>query len=220
MSIIAKPYWGQRFLDLVLTLPGLLILAPLMCLVAVVVRVKLGSPVIFTQMRTGLGGTSFKIYKFRSMINASDTHGNLLADELRLTRFGHFLRATSLDELPELFNVLKGEMSLVGPRPLYPKYMSFYSNREQVRHSVLPGITGWAQIHGRNYLSWDKRLALDVWYVEHRSLWLYLTILFKTVRVVLARDGVATDPDTVEIDLDVERGEKDAALVLTGGGAR
>jgi lipopolysaccharide/colanic/teichoic acid biosynthesis glycosyltransferase len=150
----------------------------------------LGAPVLFCQQRPGKGGRMFMLYKFRSMRDAQDGAGNLLDDAQRLPAFGRWLRSTSLDELPELWNILKGDMSLIGPRPLLPEYLPFYSATEQRRHDVTPGLTGWAQIKGRNALSWDERLALDVWYVDHWSLWLDLKIILATFGVVFSRHGV------------------------------
>jgi lipopolysaccharide/colanic/teichoic acid biosynthesis glycosyltransferase len=154
------------------------------------VRIKLGKPAFFRQLRPGLGGVPFQITKFRSMTDARDSNGELLPDELRLTPFGQWLRATSLDELPELWHVLSGEMSLVGPRPLLVQYLPLYSPRQARRHEVRPGITGWAQVNGRNAISWDEKLELDTWYVEHRTLWLDLKILALTVCQILRRRGI------------------------------
>jgi len=157
-------------------LVGLIILSPVMLVVAVVVYVSMGPPVLFKQERAGLNGRPFMLYKFRTMLDLRDEHGNLLPDEKRLTRVGRFLRNWSLDELPEFWNVLKGDMSLVGPRPLLMEYLPFYTEREKLRHSVKPGITGWAQINGRNLLSWNERLEMDVWYVENWSILLDIKI--------------------------------------------
>lgn len=198
----------KRFLDFVLALIALGLFWPVMLLVALIVRLKIGRPALFRQQRPGLHGKPFHILKFRTMTEERDALGQLLPDEKRLTPLGRVLRRTSLDELPELFNVLKGEMSLVGPRPLLMNYLPYYSAREQIRHQVRPGITGWAQINGRNYIPWDERLALDVWYVEHRSLWVDLKILFLTVQKVITREGVAANPDDAETDLDQERQQK------------
>ena len=157
---------------------------------ALVVAIRLGRPVIFRQERAGYKGKPFTIYKFRSMSNARNKHGELLPDEKRLTGFGKFLRASSLDELPELWNVLKGEMSLVGPRPLLVSYLERYNAEQSRRHDVLPGITGWAQVNGRNNVSWEIKFELDVWYVDHWSVWLDILILFKTVAKVITREGI------------------------------
>lgn len=181
----------KRLFDIVAAALALLLLAlPLLCL-AWLVRRKLGSPVLFCQTRPGLGGKPFRMIKFRTMTSTRDSNGVLLSDAQRMTPFGRRLRAASLDELPELINVLKGDMSLVGPRPLLMEYLPLYSAEQARRHEVRPGITGWAQINGRNALSWEDRFKLDVWYVDHRSLWLDLKILALTVRKVLAREGIS-----------------------------
>ena len=169
----------------------LIVLSPLMAVLAVLVRVKLGKPVFFTQERPGLHGRIFRLIKFRSMRDAYDHEGKLLPDEQRLTSFGRFLRSSSLDELPELFNVLKGEMSLVGPRPLLVVYLDRYTSDQARRHNVLPGITGWAQVNGRNALSWEDKFKLDVWYVDHQSLWLDIRILFLTLWKAIKREGIS-----------------------------
>lgn len=165
----------------------------MLLLTALLVRIWLGAPVLFRQDRPGLSGKIFYISKFRTMTDSRDVHGNPLPDEDRLTTFGKLLRSTSLDELPELWNVLKGEMSLVGPRPLRTSYLPWYSEHQNRRHSVLPGITGWAQVNGRNAISWEKRFDLDVWYVENCSLWLDIKILVLTVVAVFSRDGIAAE---------------------------
>lgn len=183
----------KRAMDLTLTAPGLLLLAPILCVVALLVRLKLGSPVLFRQQRPGLHGKPFWLLKFRTMTDARDAEGNLLPDAQRLTPFGRFLRATSLDEFPELLNVLKGEMSLVGPRPLLMQYLERYTPEQARRHEVRPGITGWAQVNGRNALSWEEKFALDVWYVDHQSLWLDLKILFLTFWKVFRREGISQE---------------------------
>jgi sugar transferase EpsL len=182
---------SKRILDLTLTIPGLLVLLPLMGTLAVWVRVVHGKPVLFKQVRPGYRSVLFPVYKFRTMTDARDPSGNLLPDEERLTRLGSFLRATSLDELPELFNVLSGQMSLVGPRPLFKQYLERYSKEQARRHEVLPGITGWAQVNGRNALTWDEKFKLDVWYVDHWSLGLDLKILLKTIGKVIKREGIS-----------------------------
>ena len=166
------------------------IVAAIILIVTVLVALNLGTPILFKQERIGKSGTSFKLYKFRTMINANDVNGEALHDSLRLTRFGKMLRATSLDELPGLWCVLKGEMSLVGPRPLLPEYLPLYTPLQATRHNVLPGITGWAQVNGRNALSWEEKFLLDIWYVENRSFWLDVNILVKTVVTVVKRSGV------------------------------
>ncbi|MCC6956863.1 MAG: sugar transferase [Anaerolineales bacterium] len=181
----------KRIFDLLLTLTGLLLTSPLLVILAILVRFKIGSPVLFKQRRPGYRGKPFWIYKFRSMADLYDQEGNLLADELRLTKFGRFMRSASLDELPELFNVLKGEMSLVGPRPLLMQYIERYSPEQARRHEVLPGITGWAQIHGRNALTWEEKFRLDVWYVDHWSIGLDLRILAATLVKTARREGIS-----------------------------
>lgn len=170
---------------------GLILLAVPLAWLAWQVRHKLGSPVLFTQMRPGLHGKAFRMVKFRTMTDERGPDGALLPDEQRLTPFGHLLRASSLDELPELFNVLKGEMSLVGPRPLLIEYLPLYTPEQARRHEVRPGMTGWAQVNGRNAISWEDKFALDVWYVNHRSLWLDVKILWRTVHKVLVSDGIS-----------------------------
>jgi lipopolysaccharide/colanic/teichoic acid biosynthesis glycosyltransferase len=181
----------KRLFDLLASAMGLLLLTVPLAVLAWQVRRKLGSPVLFTQVRPGLHGKPFRMVKFRTMTDARDVSGALLPDAQRLTPFGRFLRASSLDELPELWNVLRGEMSLVGPRPLLLEYLPLYSPEQARRHEVRPGITGWAQVNGRNAISWADKFALDVWYVDHRSLWLDVRILWLTVRKVLVRDGIS-----------------------------
>jgi lipopolysaccharide/colanic/teichoic acid biosynthesis glycosyltransferase len=189
---------GKRLLDLALTIPALILLAPLFALLAFLVRLKLGSPVLLRQVRPGLHGQIFTLLKFRTMTDARDADGNLLPDSERLTRLGRFLRKTSMDELPQLWNALKGDMSLVGPRPLFVKYLPYYTERERRRHNVRPGITGLAQISGRNQILWDERLELDVQYVENQSFALDLYILLKTVWKVVARSDIVEAPGTVQ----------------------
>lgn len=184
------PY-SKRAFDLLLTLPGLIVLAPILLLVALLVRIFHGRPIVFTQKRPGFHGKPFQIYKFRTMTEKRDPGGILLPDSERLTRLGRFLRASSLDELPGLFNILRGEMSLVGPRPLLMQYLDRYSPEQARRHDVLPGITGWAQINGRNALSWEEKFKLDVWYVDNWSLSLDIKILFQTIWKVIQRDGIS-----------------------------
>ena len=182
----------RRFFDLSVTLLALLLLAlPLLLLLALLVRTKLGSPVFFRQTRPGLHGKPFEMVKFRTMTDARDAQGELLPDSERLPPFGRFLRSSSLDELPELWNVLKGEMSLVGPRPLLMEYLPLYTPQQYRRHEVRPGVTGWAQVNGRNAISWEEKFALDVWYVENQSFWLDVKILFLTVKKVLVKDGIS-----------------------------
>lgn len=181
----------KRLFDLFLAALGVVILSPVLLLIALLVRIYHGSPVLFTQQRPGFKGRPFFIYKFRTMTDARDAEGRLLPDAQRLTRLGRFLRASSLDELPELFNVLRGEMSLVGPRPLLMQYLDRYTPEQARRHEVLPGITGWAQVNGRNALSWEDKFRLDVWYVDHWSLWLDVKILLLTLWKVLKREGIS-----------------------------
>lgn len=186
-------YRGKRLFDLVLTIPALAFLSPVLTIIALLVRVRLGSPVLFRQQRPGLHGRPFTLLKFRTMTDARDANGDLLPDEQRLPPFGQFLRRTSLDELPELINVLRGDMSLVGPRPLLMQYLDRYTPDQMRRHEVRPGITGWAQINGRNALSWEEKFALDVWYVDHLSLWLDLKITLLTMWKVLRREGISQE---------------------------
>lgn len=181
----------KRAFDIILSLIGIFILCPVLLIIYASVYIKLGSPVFFIQERVGKNGKVFKIIKFRTMLDLKDKKGNLLEDKGRLTGFGRALRATSLDELPELINVLKGDMSLVGPRPLLVEYLNIYTEKQKKRHDVLPGITGWAQINGRNSINWDEKLELDVWYVEHRSLWLDIKIIFKTIYKVFKSEGIS-----------------------------
>ncbi|XUO83183.1 sugar transferase [Halomonas sp. KM007] len=183
----------KRLFDTLVALFSLVFLSPALLVVALLVRCKLGSPVFFRQTRPGLNGKPFEMIKFRTMRDAVDNQGNPLPDEQRMTRLGHVLRATSLDELPELWNVLKGDMSLVGPRPLLMEYLPLYSKEQYRRHDVRPGVTGWAQVNGRNALSWDEKFKLDVWYVENRSFWLDIKILLLTVKKVLVRDGISAE---------------------------
>lgn len=206
---------AKRALDLVGASLGLLVFAVPMAFIATLVRLTLGSPVIYRQPRPGLHGRTFHIYKFRTMRDATDAAGNPLPDRLRATRLGRFLRRMSLDELPELVNVLRGEMSLVGPRPLRVEYLDRYGPEQARRHDVMPGITGWAQINGRNALSWDSRLALDVWYVDHTSLWLDLKILVQTFFTLVRGADVSADGD---LDVPMFQGTTDGgrATPFTG----
>lgn len=180
----------KRLFDIVASAIGLFLLSPVVLLVAIQVRRKLGSPVLFHQVRPGKDGKPFEMIKFRTMRDAVDAEGNPLPDSERMTPFGSFLRSSSLDELPELWNVLKGEMSLVGPRPLLMEYLPLYNTEQARRHEVRPGITGWAQVNGRNAISWEEKFKLDTWYVDNRSLWLDLKILFLTVKKVFVREGI------------------------------
>jgi sugar transferase EpsL len=181
----------KRIFDILAALLGIILLSPLLLLIALLVRVFHGAPVLFGQTRPGYKGTLFCIYKFRTMTDARAADGSLLPDAERLTPQGRFLRASSLDELPELFNILRGEMSLVGPRPLLVQYLERYSPEQMRRHDVLPGITGWAQVNGRNALTWEEKFALDVWYVDNWSFWLDIKILFLTVWKVFKREGIS-----------------------------
>jgi lipopolysaccharide/colanic/teichoic acid biosynthesis glycosyltransferase len=181
---------GKRLFDLLLSTLLLLLLAPLLVLIALLVRCQLGVPIFFRQQRPGLRGRLFTLLKFRTMLNDCDPQGNLMPDVARLTPLGRLLRSTSLDELPELLNVLQGSMSLVGPRPLLVQYLERYTPEQMRRHDVKPGITGWAQVNGRNALTWQQKFALDVWYVDHQSVWLDLKILALTAWKVFQRDGI------------------------------
>jgi len=181
----------KRAFDFAAALCGLLLLAPLLLVVALFVRFKLGSPVLFRQKRPGLHGVPFEIYKFRTMTDQRDEKGEFLPDGVRLTSFGRFLRSTSFDELPELFNVLKGDMSLVGPRPLLMEYLPLYTPEQARRHEAKPGITGWAQVNGRNAIGWEEKFALDVWYVDQRSFLLDLRILWLTLAKVFRKEGIS-----------------------------
>lgn len=183
----------KRIFDFVVALAMLLLLSPLLLTLALIVRLFLGSPVLFTQSRPGLDGKPFLLRKFRSMRNEEDIDGNPLPDEQRLNYFGLWLRRSSLDELPELLNVLRGEMSLVGPRPLLPEYLAHYTKEQSRRHEVLPGITGWAQVHGRNALSWEEKFQMDVWYVDNRNFWIDLKVLVMTPVIVFGRRDVSAD---------------------------
>jgi sugar transferase EpsL len=183
--------FSKRMLDLLVALPGIILISTLFLAVAALVRVFLGSPVLFRQLRPGYKGRPFYIYKFRTMTAARGEDGALLPDAERLTRLGRFLRITSLDELPQLFNVLRGEMSLVGPRPLVMEYLERYNPEQMRRHDVYPGMTGWTQVKGRNSLPWEEKFKLDVWYVDHRSFWLDLVILFLTLGKVIRREGIS-----------------------------
>ena len=183
----------KRIFDIIASTIGLLLLLPVIALVALQIRRKLGSPVLFRQVRPGRDGKPFEMIKFRTMRDVVDEEGNLLPDSERMTSFGHFLRATSLDELPELWNVLKGDMSLVGPRPLLMEYLPLYSEQQYRRHNVRPGLTGWAQINGRNAISWEDKFKLDVWYVNNLSFWLDLKIIYLTFKKVIVRDGISAE---------------------------
>ncbi|MBO5144087.1 MAG: sugar transferase [Lachnospiraceae bacterium] len=192
------PKYIKRLLDIVISLTALVLLSPILLVVAILVRVRLGSPVIFHQDRPGYHEKIFGLCKFRSMTDERDGNGNLLPDEVRLTKFGRLLRSTSLDELPELWNILKGDMSLIGPRPLLVSYLPYYTREEQLRHTVRPGLTGWAQVNGRNHVDWDKRIALDVEYVRNMSFVMDLKIFFLTVKKVFVRENIEVDTNKAE----------------------
>lgn len=183
----------KRIFDLLAALLGLVLLAPVIAVVAWQIRKKLGAPVLFRQVRPGRDGKPFEMIKFRTMRDAHDAMGNPLPDSERMTPFGSFLRSSSLDELPELWNVVKGDMSLVGPRPLLMEYLPLYSREQYRRHEVRPGVTGWAQVNGRNALSWEEKFALDVWYVDNQSLWLDIKVILLTIKKVLVRDGISAE---------------------------
>jgi lipopolysaccharide/colanic/teichoic acid biosynthesis glycosyltransferase len=184
-------YTMKRLFDLISSFIGLLFLLPVMVLIVLLVRLKIGSPIFFKQARPGLNGEIFNMYKIRTMTNECDKNGALKPDSVRLTKFGKFLRSISLDELPGLWSVLKGDMSLVGPRPLLVEYLPLYSTQQARRHEVKPGITGWAQVNGRNAISWDEKFDLDLWYVDNQSIWLDIKILWLTVKKVIMRDGIS-----------------------------
>lgn len=212
----------KRLLDILLSLTGIILLSWLYLILFILVRVKLGSPVLFRQQRPGKNEKIFTLYKFRTMTDARDENGNLLPDSIRLTGFGKLLRATSLDELPELFNILKGDMSLIGPRPLLVSYLPYYSEREKLRHTVRPGLTGLAQVSGRNFIDWDHRLQKDVEYVEHLSFGMDLKVLWLTVKTVLGHtDEVAEDTNAAEgnfAQIRKERLERTGSLELKENG--
>lgn len=198
----------KRLLDIIISFTALVILSPVLLVTAVMVRVKLGSPVIFHQDRPGCHEKVFRLRKFRSMTDERGADGELLPDEVRLTKFGKTLRATSLDELPELWNILKGDMSLIGPRPLLVKYLPLYNELQRHRHDVRPGLTGWAQVNGRNAITWEQRFEYDVDYVEHISFWMDLKILFRTVAVVFGHRGISSATDAT---MKAFTGTKDSA---------
>ena len=183
----------KRLLDIIISLSALILLAPLYAVISYKVKKNLGSPILFKQTRPGLHAQPFDMIKFRTMKDATDTSGNLLPDSMRMTAFGKMLRSSSLDELPELWNVLKGDMSLVGPRPLLMEYVPLYNKEQTRRHEMRPGITGWAQINGRNAISWEEKFQLDVWYVDNHSIWLDLKILLLTLKKVFIKEGISAD---------------------------
>ena len=186
-------HFFKRLIDFILSLIALIVLSPILLIVALLVRTKLGSPVIFQQERPGLNEKIFTLYKFRTMTDAKDEQGNLLPDEIRLTKFGKLLRSTSLDELPELFNILKGDMAIVGPRPLLVRYLPLYNEHQKHRHDVRPGFTGWAQCNGRNAISWEEKFDLDVYYTKNLTLFMDIKIIIKTIKVVLFREGISSE---------------------------
>lgn len=183
----------KRLLDFLLSLIVIIVLSPFMLIIAILVRMKLGKPIIFKQERPGKDEKIFTLYKFRTMTDERDEEGNLLPDEIRLTKFGKFLRSTSLDELPELFNILKGDMSIVGPRPLLVEYLPLYNEEQKKRHMVRPGLTGLAQVNGRNSISWEEKFRDDIFYTKNISLWLDIKIIFKTVKKVIKREGISEE---------------------------
>jgi lipopolysaccharide/colanic/teichoic acid biosynthesis glycosyltransferase len=183
----------KRLFDLLFVIVAFLFFWLFFLLISLMVRVKLGRPIFFSQTRPGLNGNPFNIYKFRSMLNATDNEGNALPDHLRLTAFGRFLRSTSLDELPSLWNIFKGEMSVVGPRPLLMEYLPLYNSEQRKRHLAKPGLTGWAQVNGRNAISWDDKFKYDVWYVEHQNFWLDMKIVLLTIKKVFIREGISAE---------------------------
>ena len=186
-------HFFKRLIDFILSLIALIILSPILLILAILVRIKLGSPIIFKQKRPGLNEKIYILYKFRTMTDAKDEQGNLLPDEIRLTKFGKLLRSTSLDELPELFNTLKGDMSIVGPRPLLVRYLPLYNEHQKHRHDVRPGFTGYAQCNGRNAISWEEKFDLDVYYTKNLTLFMDIKIIIKTVKVVLFREGISSE---------------------------
>ena len=191
--------YGKRIMDLILSLISLIVLSPVLLIIALLVRLKLGRPVIFRQERPGLNEKIFTLYKFRTMTNETDKNGELLPDSTRLTKFGGFLRSTSLDELPELLNIIKGDMSIVGPRPLLVKYLPLYNDHQRHRHDVRPGLTGWAQVNGRNAISWEEKFNLDIEYVKNVSFLLDLKIIFLTLKKVIMKEGInQSDNETME----------------------
>ena len=198
----------KRLLDIIISLCALIILSPLLLILWILVRIKRGKPALFAQERPGKDGKIFKLHKFRSMTDERDENGELLPDEVRLTRFGRICRATSLDELPELFSILKGDMSLIGPRPLLVKYLPWYSEEESHRHDVRPGLTGLAQVNGRNAIGWEERFAYDLEYVNHLTFGMDLKIIFMTVKMVLKRSGVLSGEEQTTVDFDIYRKEQ------------
>lgn len=198
----------KRIFDICISGAALLILSPVLLVIAILVRINMGSPVIFKQQRPGRNEKIFNCYKFRTMTDARDENGELLEEAKRLTKFGLLLRKTSLDELPELVNLFKGDMSLIGPRPLLVKYLPYYLGEEHLRHFVRPGMTGWAQVNGRNYIKWDQRFAKDVEYVKNLTFGMDVKIFFMTIKSIFVKEGIAEDPNAVEVKLEVERAKK------------
>lgn len=184
-------HFFKRLIDFILSLIALIVLSPILLIVALLVRTKLGSPVIFKQERPGLNEKIFTLYKFRTMTDAKDEQGNLLPDEIRLTKFGKLLRSTSLDELPELFNILKGDMAIVGPRPLMTRYLPYYTKEERARHSIRPGMTGYAQVKGRNSLTWDEKFKYDLYYVNHVTFLVDIKVILDTIKIVINHEGIS-----------------------------
>ena len=204
---------SKRIFDLTSTILGSIILSPLLLTLAVLVRLKNGTPIFYKQQRPGFKGNPFFIYKFRSMTDARDSEGNLLPDDKRLTGFGRFIRSTSMDEWPEMINILKGEMSWVGPRPLLMQYLDRYSPEQMRRHDVLPGVTGWAQVNGRNALTWQEKFRLDVWYVDHWSFWLDVRIVWMSIGKVIRREGISQEGHATSEEFmgnESQNGEKSA----------
>jgi sugar transferase EpsL len=201
-------HFKKRVFDLTLSVPALFVLSPVLLVIAIVVRIFIGRPILFSQTRPGLNGRLFTIYKFRTMTDDRDARGELLPDEQRLTSFGGFLRSTSLDELPEIFNIFKGDMSIVGPRPLLVRYLDRYTQEQARRHEVKPGLTGWAQVNGRNALSWEDKFKLDVWYVDNQSFWLDIKIIFLTIIKVFKREGISHSGEATmpEFNLKADKG--------------
>ena len=208
-------HFFKRLIDFMGSLIGLIVLSPFLLIIAILIRIKLGGPVIFKQCRPGKDGKVFVIYKFRSMTNAKDKDGNLLPDKDRFTKFGNFLRKTSIDELPQLINILKGDMAIVGPRPLLVRYLPYYTDEERARHSVRPGLTGWAQVNGRNFITWEETFALDLYYVNNISFKLDVKIIFLTVKKVISHADITDATQGTEDSsgkkvhdaLDIERGK-------------
>lgn len=194
---------GKRAIDLFFSLAGLIVFAPGFFILSLFIAIKLGLPIFFTHNRPGLNSKIFKMIKFRTMTNDKDMNGKLLPNEKRRTAFGNFLRSASLDELPELMNVIKGDMSLVGPRPLEMRYLELYTKEQNRRHNVKPGVTGWAQVNGRNTISWEEKFKFDVWYVDNISIWLDIKIIFLTIKKVLIKEGINVDSDNTVVPFDI-----------------